>query len=303
MPDLNSLVIFAKVVQAKSFSEAARRLKMPLATVSRRIADLEDELGVRILERSTRSLRLTDIGAEVLEYAQRGSGLSDAVESVVSNHQTHICGLLRIAAPQSIAEPLLGPLLVAFQASYPDVHVQVTLTERSVDPIEDNTDLVFRIGALKDSSLVARKIVSYRHQLVASPDYVRSFEPPENPTDLLKHRLLAFSHWNPRSNWDFVRTNGQECESLDFLPHLSMNDSSGLTPALLAGAGIGELPPGLQQQLISSGQLVEVMPRWRFRPLDVSLVHLGNRQVAKAVRVFNALAAQMAPTLFPAISA
>jgi regulatory helix-turn-helix LysR family protein/LysR substrate binding domain-containing protein len=105
--------------------KAARRLKMPLATVSRCIADLEDEIGVRILERSTRCLRLTDIGAEVLEQAQRGSDLSDAVESIVSNHQANVSGLLRIAVPPSIADAVLGPLLVAFQASYPNVRIQL----------------------------------------------------------------------------------------------------------------------------------------------------------------------------------
>src|SRR5438067_9422653 len=108
MSDLNALTIFAKVIEANSFSEAARRLNMPVSTVSRRIADLEDQLGVRLLERSTRSLRLTDVGAEVLEHARRGADLSEAVDNVVSNKLTEISGLLRLSAPPSISDTLLA---------------------------------------------------------------------------------------------------------------------------------------------------------------------------------------------------
>src|SRR5215475_9899536 len=118
MVDLNSLVVFAKVVEANSFSEAARRLKMPISTVSRRVAELEDQLGVRLLERSTRSLRLTEVGAEILEYAQRSMEIGDAVDSIVSNHQASVSGLLRLSAPPNIADSLLTPLLAGFRASY-----------------------------------------------------------------------------------------------------------------------------------------------------------------------------------------
>lgn len=169
MTDLNSLAIFAQVVEANSFSEAARRMKMPTSTVSRRVAELESQLGVRLIERSTRSLRLTDIGSEVLEHAQRSTTLREAVNNIASNHLANVSGTLRVSAPPSISDSLLAPLLVAFQASYPEVRVQVFITERIVDQIAEGVDIAFRVRDLEDSSLAARRILRYRHQLVAPP--------------------------------------------------------------------------------------------------------------------------------------
>src|ERR1700741_5049360 len=214
MTDLNSLMIFAKVVEANSFSEAARRLKMPTSTVSRRVADLEDQLGVRLLERSTRKIRLTDVGSAVLEHAQHTAELGEAVDSIASNHLSHVSGTLRLTAPPSISDSLLAPLVGAFQASYPNVRVQVFITERIVDQIAEGVDLSFRVGELEDSSLVARRILTYRHQLVASPAYLAKCKPPRTPQELLAHRLLAFSFWRPENTWNFIHANGKDKASI-----------------------------------------------------------------------------------------
>jgi DNA-binding transcriptional LysR family regulator len=301
MTDLNSLVVFAKVVEANSFSEAARRLKMPISTVSRRIAEFEDQLGVRLLERSTRSLRLTELGAEVLEHAARVAEISEAVSSIVSNRLADVSGTLRLSAPPSISDTLLTPLVTAFQASYPNVRIQILVTDRFVDHIAEGVDLVFRLGDLKDSSLVARRVLTYRHQLVASPAYLSGCEPPRKPQDLLRHRLLSFSHWKPDSSWTFIHKNRKDKETLTFEPYIAMNDFAGLAPALLAGGGIGELPPVVQPELVREGRLVEVMPDWHFRTFHLSVVHLGNRHISKPCRLFKEFATQMAPTLFPSL--
>jgi DNA-binding transcriptional LysR family regulator len=303
MPDLNALIVFAKVVEANGFSEAARRLKLPVSTVSRRIAELEDALGVRLLERSTRSLRLTELGAEVLEHAIRSAEISEAVENIVSNRLADVSGTLRLSAMPSISDTLLTPLVTAFQASYPNVRVQVLVTNRMVDHIAEGVDLAFRLGVLKDSSLVARKLLTYRHQLVASPEYLKRYDPPISPQGLLSHRLLTFSYWKPESSWIFVRTDGRAREILNFQPHFAMNDFAGLAPALLAGAGIGDLPPVVQPELVRSGRLIEVMPDWRFATSDLSLVHLGNRHISKPCRLFKEFATQMVPALFPDLPA
>lgn len=300
MTDLNSLMIFAKVVEAKSFSEAARRLKMPTSTVSRRVADLEQQLGVRLIERSTRSLRLTDIGSEVFEQAKHSSEISEAVDNIASNHLSTVSGELRLASPPSISDSFLAPLIGAFQTSYPNVRIQVFITDRIVDQIAEGVDLAFRVDPqLKDSSLVARKILTYRHQLLASPIYLAGRKPPQKPQDLLQHRLLAFSFWKPVNVWSFV--NGKKRETLTFHPHLSMNDYAGLAAALLVGTGIGDLPPLVQPELLREGKLIEVMPKWHFSIFHLWIVHLGNRYLTRPVRVFKEFATQMAPRLFPTL--
>jgi len=291
MSDLNSLIIFAHVVDANGFSKAARRLKMPTSTVSRRIAELEQALGVRLIERSTRSLRLTDVGSEVLEYAHRGAEISEAIENIASNHLSKVSGNLRLAAPPSISDSLLAPIVVAYQKQFPEVHIQVFITERIVDQIAEGVDLAFRVGELEDSSLVARRILTYRHQLVASPEYLQKTKPPRTPQELLAHRLLAF------------HANGKDKASITFKPYLAINEYDGLATALLAGTGIGDLPPIVQPELLRSGRLVEVMPKWRFTIFHLSLCHLGNRFVPRPVRVFKDFAAKMAPALFPSLPA
>jgi DNA-binding transcriptional LysR family regulator len=299
MSDLNALVIFAAVVEAKSFSEAARRLKQPLASVSRRVADLEDQLGVKLLERSTRKLRLTEVGLEVLEYAQRGAEISEAVNSVVSNHQATVSGVLRLSAPPNISDSFLSPLLGAFRATYPQVRIQALITERHVDHIADGVDVAIRLGPLKDTSLIARPILKYRHLLVASPGYLKRVVPPEEPKDLLAHPIITFSYWRPETTFTFEQVDTKLRQTIALMPRLSMNDFSGLTPALLAGEGIGELPPVVQPELMRQGLLVEVMPKWRFPTLELSLVHVGNRLVPRPLRLFKEFTAQMAPRIFP----
>jgi DNA-binding transcriptional LysR family regulator len=301
MKDLNSLAVFAKVVESKSFSAAARRLKMPISTVSRRITELESQLGVRLLDRSTRSLRVTEVGAELFEHARQSAELCAAVDDVISNRLTEVSGTLRLAAPPSISDSLITPVVRAFQASYPNVRVHVHITERIVDHIADDVDIAFKVGTFADASLIARTLLTYRHQVVASPGYLATREAPRTPRDLVSHRLLAFSFWKPGYSWSFVHSVSQQHEVLTFEPCIAMNDYAGLAIALLAGAGIGELPPIVRPELIREQLLVEVMPDWHLPRFDLTVAHLRNGHMPRQLRVFKEFVTQMVPKLFPTL--
>jgi DNA-binding transcriptional LysR family regulator len=297
--DLNALSIFARVAEMLSFSEAARGLGMPISTVSRKVAELEDELGVRLLERSTRQLRLTEIGAEVLREAQRTAEVGEAVGAIISNRLAEVKGGISLSAPPSIADSLLAPLLSRFQTAYPGVAARVMVTDRFVDHISEGVDLAFRVGVLKDSALVAKSLLTYRHQLVASPDYLARTRAPKHPKDLQAHRLLAFGVAPSGHRWTFRR--GDQTTTTTIQPVLTMNDYAGLAEMLANGGGIGDLPPIVRPDLLASGKLVEVMPRWWLKTETLSMVHLGARHIARPLRAFMDFAAQHAPLLFPGL--
>jgi DNA-binding transcriptional LysR family regulator len=301
MKDLNSLLIFTKVVEARSFSEAARRLKMPISSVSRHIAELENQLGVRLLERSTHHLRLTDLGAEVFELARHATEVSEAVDNVISNRLPEVSGTLRLCAPPSISDSLIAPVVGAFQQAYSNVRVQAFITERIVDQIAEDVDIAFKVGTFTDPALVARKLLTYRHQVVASPTYLARCTPPQTPRDLLAHRLFAFSFWKPEYSWSFVHLNGRDAETVSFQPAIAMNDYSGLVVALLEGCGIGELPPIVQPELMRQGLLVEVMPEWHLPVFDLTVANLRERYLPRQVRIFRDFASQMVPRLFASL--
>lgn len=299
--DLNALAIYAGVAEALSFSEAARRLDMPVSTVSRKVADLENSLGVQLIERSTRKLRLTDIGVEVLYEAQRSVETAEAVDAVVSNKLTEVRGRISLSAPPSIADSLLAPLLAAFQSTYPLVSVQVMVTQRFVDHIAEGIDLALRVGELKDSTLIAKPLLKYRRQLLASPDYIARCDPVAHPRDLLAHRVLAFGTSVSGQRWTFSKED--QTESIETKPVLAMNDYAGLARALREGGGVGDLPPIVRPDLVSSGKLVEIMPDWRLAPEVLSLVRIGNRHVPKALRVFIDFVTIRARQIFPDLPA
>jgi DNA-binding transcriptional LysR family regulator len=295
MIDVEALIIFAKVVEAGSFSEAGRRMGMPLSTMSRRVAELENALGVRLLERSTRRIRLTEIGAEILEHARRGIEVEEAVAAIASNRGAVARGTIRITVPPSLSESLIVPLVVAFQSEHPGVDVKVLATDRHVDLIGEGVDLAFRTGPLKDSGLVARPLLRFRHLLLASPAYLKGKKPPREPSDLLAFKLCAFTGWPDEAAWHFEK--GEETRIVSFKPHLALNDYSGLGAALVAGAGIGEMPSIVSPCWRAQSGLIEVMPKWSFPIEELFMLHAGNRHATLPLRLFKDYAVTRASEL------
>lgn len=296
MTDLGSLVTFAQVMEAGGFSAASRRTGTPVSTISRRVAELEDRLGVRLLERSTRRLRLTDIGAKVLEQARRGLDIDDAVADIVSNQTTRVAGVLRISAPPSLSEALLVPLLTAFRSRHPDVTAEVLVTDRYVDLIAEGVDVAFRVGPLQDSSLVARRLVRFSNVLLSSPDYLAERSPPRDPSDLTMHRLCTFAFWMQASSWSFAK--GDEQRTVPVRPHLAMNDYAGLIAALARGAGIGDVPMIVVPDWRRHPGLIEVIPEWRMAERELFVVHGGGRHVRRAVRLFVDFAVEQGRSIY-----
>lgn len=284
MIDLDALVVFAKVVEAGGFSAAGRRMGMPVSTVSRRVAELEDRLGSRLLQRSTRQIRLTEIGAEILEQARRGVEIEEAVAAIASNRSAAANGTIRISAPPSLSESLIVPLVMGFKNLHPAVDIRIYVTDRHVDLIAEGFDLAFRTGPLKDSALMGRSILKFRHLLLASPEYLRDKKHPTTPQELLEHRLCAFTFWAQEVTW--VLEKDTEQQTIAFKPHFSLNDYSGLGAALVEGAGIGEMPAIVAPDWRARSGLVEVMPFWQFPVEELFMLHSGNRNVTFALRLF-----------------
>ena len=179
MTDLNALMIFAKVVEAKSFSEAARRLAMPVSTVSRRVADLDIELGARLLVRSTRNVRLTEAGSEVIQHARKSAEVSDAVDRLMASKRMDVAAMLRLSAPPSISDSLLAPLVAAFRLSFPDIRVKVFISGRISDDMAEGVDLEVKSGPRRDTALVAHGRMIFEDEiLAASLDHALWFHRP-----------------------------------------------------------------------------------------------------------------------------
>ncbi len=172
MIDRNAMALFVKVVENHSFSKTAQRENVPVSTVSRKISELEKALGVRLLERSTRQLRMTEVGQDYYDRCRRGLEEFEAANLLITDRQSEVSGTLRISVPPNISDVMVAPLIAGFQALYPNVVFRVLVTDRHVHLIEDGIDLAMRVGELDDSNLVARRLIRYRHLLVASPEYL-----------------------------------------------------------------------------------------------------------------------------------
>lgn len=284
MIDMNAMMLFVKVVENKSFSQAARREGVPISSISRKVAALEKTLGVRLLERSTRHLRLTELGQDYYDLCRRGLEEFEAANLLISNQQTEVSGILRLSAPPNLSEVIVEPLVSGFQALYPNVMMRVLITDRQTHLIQEGVDLALRVGTPADDSLIARPLLTYRHLLIASPTYLKQHGHPRHPRELNHHKLIAFGQWFREKPWRLSKAD--QHESVDAQGRFAINDYSGVKNAVLRGQGIGEIPAILCAKALNEGRLVEVMPSWRFETITLSAVYSQRRNLSRVVRLF-----------------
>ena len=277
--DLKAAQMFVAAVRAGSLSAAAAKTRTPLATFSRNVRQLEMELGVQLLERSARGIKLTDAGMQLYEHASRGIDALVEGELAVTSHGQALKGRLRLSIPPSF-EPW-WELLASFQREHPDIQVAVYTTERAVDLSTEGIDVALRIGPVVHESLVAKQLLRYRHVLVASPGLVQRFGIPANPDDLL---ALPTGIWvrdpNAHRPW---RLGEREFEPT---PILAVNDYLHLRQRAIHGDIVAELPPFLAAEALRDGRLVPLLPDHPFPEQQVSLLYQRQQHPSRVVRAY-----------------
>jgi DNA-binding transcriptional LysR family regulator len=292
--DLPAIQCFVKVVQTGSFTRAAEALQTQKAHVSRVVSQLEAELGVRLLERSTRALSLTEVGREFFERAVGILASVDEAHRVVQKSQGVPRGTLKLTCGVEFGMIAVSGWINGYLAQYPDVQVDADFTARVVDIVHEGFDLAIRLGPLADSNLAARKIGELQYGLFASPGYLSRHALPTHPDALSKHALLAFFGGRNQGAWSLRQAN--HCVRVELQPRLRANNVFSIRDAARQGLGIAQLPWVIGQECVDQGALQPVLPGWAPEPVAVQAVFASARYLTPKVRAFIDLAVSaMAP--------
>lgn len=261
IPDFEGLAMFAKVAEERSFAAAARTMGVSVATVSRAVARLEDRLGGRLFNRSSRRLALTDFGRTLVDRASNLYAVAEEAEHAALETARRPRGLLRLAVPMSFGNRWVAPILPEFFRLYPDVAVDLHLSDDKVDLIGEGFDAALRIAVLEDSSLVARLLTPVRRYVVAAPTYVARYGRPQHPDDLVAHHCMGYAYRAQRDVWRFKSHDGQNASVTPVGP-LRATNAEALLPCLLEGEAIAELPEFLAADLLRAGLVEPLLPGW-----------------------------------------
>lgn len=284
MDRLGEMEVFAAVAAQGSFTAAARHLGVSTSAASKYVIALEERLGVRLLNRTTRRLSLTEAGYDFREWCERiAADVAEAERSVASLH-AEPRGVLRVNAPMSFGQLHLGPVLADFLERYPDVHIDMAMTDRRIDLVEEGFDIAIRIGVLRDSSLVARKLASTRRVVCAAPAYLARRGIPQTPDDLAAHNCLGHVPQRGAEDWAFNGPDG--AFTVRAAGSLMVNNGDMLRLAVLAGSGIAMLPSFIVGPDLAEGRLRALLCDFEPPPLPISAVYPAGRPVAAKVRAF-----------------
>ncbi len=301
MQDLNDLQFFAMVVEHGGYAAAERALGVPKSRLSRRISQLESDLGVRLLQRSTRKFSVTDVGRSVFRHAQTMLAEAQAAREAVDRMSAEPRGLIRVSAPVALAQQMLAGLLPGFLSVYDQVQVQLQVGNRRVDVIGEGIDIAFRVRTRldEDGELVLRRFGEINELLVASPEYLQRVGPPVHPGDLAGHWALSMSEDEARQRWELHGPEGA-VEYVQIRPRLMAQDFPVLLAAARAGLGVALVPESACADAVRRGELIVVLPQWRLPQGICHAIFPTRRGLLPAVRVFIDYVAERMPALIEA---
>ena len=285
MDALTDIAVFVRVVERGSFTLAADDLDLSRAVVSKYLSRLEERLGARLLNRTTRRLSLTEAGAALFEASRGALERIEEAEAAVAQLQSEPRGRLRVSAPMSFGILHLGPALAEFARRHPRVTLDVRLDDRFVNLVEEGVDVAVRIGNLTDSSLVARKLATTKAVACASPGYLAEHGEPETPEDLASHNCLVYSYLSTANVWRFTSPDGREIP-VAVNGTFRINNGIVLAEAAVAGHGILVSPSFYVAELLRSGRLKRILGLYRLRELGIHAVYPQRGHVPPKVRAF-----------------
>jgi DNA-binding transcriptional LysR family regulator len=261
LPDFEALAIFAKVVELRSFAAAASELALSKATVSKAVSRLEERLGARLFNRTSRRLALTDAGQRLATRAAQLLADGEEAENEALAQSTAPRGLVRLAVPMSFGVKAVAPLLPEFLAQYPDVSIDLHLSDATVDLIGEGFDAGLRIARLPDSSLIARRLCGMPRYTVAAPSYLKRHGRPTHPMHLAEHKCFGYAYLSSNI-WHYSNAAGEQA-SVRPAGQLRVNNGEAVMPALIAGLGIADLPDFIVGDAIASGQVEVILKGWK----------------------------------------
>ena len=284
MDRIDCMRTFIATVNANGFAAAARVLRVPRSKVSKQIQALEDALGVQLLQRTTRSLHLTEAGSDYYEACRELLSALDEAEQRARSGLAETQGVLRVNAPMSFGLCRLGPLIPKFHQLHPKVELQLVFSDEQVDPVKGGFDVTIRIASLGDSSLVARHLAPAPRALVASPGYLAEHGTPRLPRDLASHQCLNYGYL--QGGVSLQLSNGRETQSVHVTGPLHANNGDLLAQAAEAGMGIALLPTFIVEKALLEGRLMAVMDDWQAPAISINAVYPSARRVPLKTRVF-----------------
>jgi DNA-binding transcriptional LysR family regulator len=285
MDKLNSLRAFVKVVELGSFSEAGRQLRLSRSAISKYVGELEQDLGVQLLNRTTRHASATENGQAYFERALTILADLDAADQAVAQAQSTPRGLLRVNAPMSFGTLQLGPAIADFMAQCPELQIQLVLSDDQVDPMQGGFDVTLRIADLESSSLIARKIVAIDRAVCASPDYLKQHGTPKLPEDLRSHALLTYGFLLTGNQWKLTGRDGND-HWIQPSWTLCVNNAEVLRDAAIKGRGVALLPTFIAGDALRAGALRSVLNTYKAPPLTLYAIYPPTRHLAVKVRLF-----------------